>query len=183
MERTNEPQFLKDNKKCWTSDYKKTGRWNSNWHGYYPDLLRELKKTTKSHCAFCDEALMPVGGAPEEIEHLKPKSNYPLLAYVWINIFPCCTKCNRTKSNRFDALLLRPDATGFSFDKWFYFDFNSFEVLPKKIGNPNWIRAERTIKIFGLNKPEKIQRRAFFFNYPTKSMNIDDLAFRFMFSF
>ncbi len=182
MNRTQEPQFLKDNKNKWTCDYVKTGKWNTNWHGHSSEILKELKNITDSHCAFCDDSLMPKGGIKGQIEHLKPKDEYKLLAYAWLNLFPCCEMCNTTKGKKFDSSLLRPDSNGFSFRYWFYIDFGTFEIKPKKLGNPEWKRAEKTIEIYGLNKPEKIERRIFAYHNPIESKNINNQAFRFMFA-
>jgi len=144
--------------------------------------MAELKNTTNCHCAFCDDVLMPIGSAKGQIEHFKSKEEYKLLAYSWLNLFPICEMCNSTKGKKFDFQLLRPDANGFRFEKWFYFDTKTFKIMPKKLGNPNWQRAETTIEIYGLNKPEKIQRRAFIYSEFSNSLNIHNQAFRFMFA-
>ncbi len=175
MNRTEEPTFLKENKKKWTKKYIKTGKWNSKWYGKSRELLIILKKTTDFHCAFCDDVLSPKGSAKGQIEHFRPKEKYKLLSFSWINLFPICEMCNSTKSDNFDILLLRSDSQNFDFANWFYFDLKTFEIKPNKL-NSEWKRAEKTIEIYGFNKQEKLERRAFVFENREQNLS----AFRFM---
>jgi len=153
------PEYLEINTEKWTQQFLKTG--NFNWHNVQKILLTELKIMSKNHCAFCDDLLFPLSGEIGEIEHFKPKELFKNLAYTWSNLFPICRRCNSTKNDRFDDLLLKPDANDYKFDDWFRLDPNTFELKPKKLGNPNWKRAEKTIELYGLCKEDKIARREF----------------------
>ena len=151
------PQVLKDNKKKWTKQYQETG--NFSWHGKRKEIMDNLKKATKNHCAFCDDVLKPIGSERGQIEHFRPKAEYKHFAFAWNNLYPICSLCNNTKLERFDKLLLRPDEKDFDFFDWFELDLQTFELKPYKFGNSNWKRAEKTIKLYGFNKEEQIERR------------------------
>jgi len=161
MKRTNEPEILKKNKKAWTKHFVQTGKWRTDWYGNHKLFTDELKLLTNNHCAFCDDILKPFGSAKTEIEHFKPKSKYKCHAYIWLNLFPICDSCNKSKLSKFDDLILRPDYLAFTFEKWFYFNTKTYEIYPKKLGNADWKRAEKTIEIYNLNSDDLIERRKF----------------------
>ena len=77
---------------------------------------------------------------------------------------------------------MRPDKKGYKFSDWLRLDPNTFELKPKKLGNPNWERAQKTIDLYGLSKDDKNTRRQYEFTkikngeYPT----IDNQPFRFI---
>src|ERR1700760_1308012 len=48
-----------------------------------------------NRCAYCEDSL------GDEIEHLRPKSLFPQLAFRWENYAFACGPCNGPKSNRF----------------------------------------------------------------------------------
>lgn len=78
-------------------------------------LLPLLKAQTGGCCSFCDKR--PV--EQESIEHNKPKSRFPADAYAWTNLFYCCAKCQGRKREKWHALLLKPDETGYRFEDYF----------------------------------------------------------------
>ncbi len=172
IKRTKSPDFLKANKKSWTSSYINGAAFT--WHNKQKEIIAELRKMSQNHCAFCDDLLFPLVGEHGEIEHFKPKEQFKHYAYAWANLYPICRRCNGTKNDRFDKLLLRPDTKNYHFDDWFWFDPSTFEIKPIT-SNSNYARAQKTIEIFGLNKEDKITRRQFEFikiitgNYATKN--------------
>jgi len=178
--RKKSPQFLRINKKRWTISYINGSAFD--WHGKQNEILTELKLMSKNHCAFCDDLLFPVVGEIGEIEHFRPKSKFKNLAYAWANLYPICSRCNGTKNDRFDTLLLRPDEKGYKYSDWFRLDPNTFELKPQKLGNPNWLRAEKTIELYGLSKNDKITRRQYEFIEIKKGKysNINIQPFRFI---
>ena len=48
-------------------------------------------------CAYCERPLEMAG----EIDHFRPKSLYPWLAFEWLNFMYACGSCNQSKSNSF----------------------------------------------------------------------------------
>lgn len=81
---------------AWQEKYQRTQQssdfnWRKNQGKGYDDLLVKLSQMTQSHCSFCDA--YPMGRIPKTIEHFKPKTTFPLLAYQWENLFLCCGNC------------------------------------------------------------------------------------------
>lgn len=62
---------------------------------------KELRSLVASEfeqkCAYC-ERLLGMEGA---IDHFRPKSLYPWLAFEWVNLMYACNNCNRSKSDAF----------------------------------------------------------------------------------
>jgi 5-methylcytosine-specific restriction endonuclease McrA len=89
----------------WQSKYESTQKSNDfRWYRHknqgYDELVKELSKMTQHHCSFCD-AYHKVKRIPHTIEHFKPKTKFPLLAYQWENLFLCCGICQK-KGDDFD---------------------------------------------------------------------------------
>ena len=114
-------------------------------------LLDGLKKQTQNHCSFCDAYPVAPPGQ-DNIEHFRPKSQYPLEAFAWDNLYYCCNFCQGQKREKFDEKLLRPDAPGYRFDDYFRWDYTSGDLHPNP-GAPleNRERARITIEMYGLN--------------------------------
>lgn len=164
MERPQQPDWLKENYKKWGKRFKKKLK-NPNksnefvWATYQgtkanTKLLPILRDSTKKHCAFCDDKIKK-----GTIEHFRPSSKYPLLSYLWINLFPSCSDCQE-KNNQFDKNLLKPDCADYNFRR--YFLFNPFtgeiDINPKADGVDK-IKAETTRRIYNLNSNELVQAR------------------------
>ena len=54
-------------------------------------------------CCYCEDS------AADEVEHIRPKSLYPELAFAWVNYLYACGPCNGPKNNRFAVFV---DGTG-----------------------------------------------------------------------
>ena len=133
------------------------------WRGIYKALRNQLKELTKEHCSFCDD--YPVARMSKEtIEHYKPKSDFPLDAYDWINLFYCCDKC-QSEANKIPFVdSLKPDLTSYNFSRYFYFDLGSGEIKileNLEIENADaFNRASNFLKRYGINNnPARIQAR------------------------
>lgn len=132
-------------------------RWYQNKRQGYDDLLRDLSTMTQKHCAFCDA--YPLGARLKStVEHFKPKTQFPLLAYHWENLFLSCYHCQLAKGEKYDNLLLKPDALDYDFDEYFDINFETGELTPNtQKSYHNQERAKITIQIYKLNsngKPE-----------------------------
>lgn len=155
LDRTSSPEFLKENYKTWGKDYKKTGKFR--WKRY-KKLLQALKETSNNHCSFCDG--YPIGGTAREIEHFRPRESYPLLAFVWENLFYCCALCNKKKGKRFSRNLLKPDKAEYSFEKYFIYNYSTGFVSPNpQSSEKDKERARITIEFYGLNDYERPELR------------------------
>ncbi len=190
--KTSAPEFLRINYKKWGKRYKaKRGNpAKSNefiWATHKGQkvnilLLPFLRAETNSHCSFCDG--FPLETTGEIIEHFRPKASFPLLSYVWINLFYCCKYCNENKRENPERHLLKPDNINYNFEKYFLFDYDSgkIEVNPA-LSVVEKSRAENTIIIYGLNKYNRPYRRKFYLKLFQQMQNpdIEDFPYRFIF--
>ena len=109
---------------------------------------------TDEHCSYCDGFPLNVTGRPE-LDHFKPRDAAPELAYEWTNLYLCCSACNGEKLKRWDAALLRPDASDYSFGAYFRFDTITGALAPHPgASQEDQHRASRTIDLFGLNRDD-----------------------------
>lgn len=125
------------------------------------EMTSPLGERENSHCSFCDGfPVEPVSA--NSIEHFKPKSQFPRLAYAWKNLFYCCSKCQESKMEDFDRKLLKPDILDYSFEYYFQYDTKTGKIIPNSDRLENdFQRAEKTIELYGLNehgRPKARQR-------------------------
>ena len=113
---------------------------------------------TQEHCAFCDGRIGTE--SRETVEHFRPKSEFPNLAYTWHNLFPCCDLCQSQKLEKFDEALLKPDAADYRFEEYFIANYKTGELEPLP-NAPTEIkrRAEVTIDLYGLKLPTRNKAR------------------------
>jgi len=196
FERLPAPDFLADNWERWGEEYaaRKTANPKSKFTWYKAGyqqvnrrILPHLLSQTEGHCAYCD--LFPSRLGDDSIEHFKPKSRaeFYRLAYQWENLYACCWHCQQAKREGFDAALLRPDELGYSFERYFIFNFSAerIDILP----NPDATaeerhRAEITINLLGMNEkgqPRARMREWRAYDKRVHGDSLDDYAFRFLF--
>jgi uncharacterized protein (TIGR02646 family) len=156
------PSILKDNYKRLGKNWekRKTNNPNAqfNWaKGIYTVILPQLLNDSDNHCAFCD--LRPLRQMGATVEHFRPKSTYFLLAYVWHNLFPCCTNCQK-KGENFNRLLLKPDVQGFTFLDYFNYNYSTGFIEPNLAASTkNQERAKETCRLYKLNEFERPEER------------------------
>ncbi len=68
----------------------------------YKESRAKLEEQFNGKCAYCETKYLATSDT--WIEHYRPKSDYYWLAYEWSNLLPTCTKCNRSKSNKFPLI-------------------------------------------------------------------------------
>ncbi len=116
-------------------------------------LKEALSAMSDGHCAYCQASVSD--NHPGAVEHFKPKSLFPLLAYAWDNYLFSCERCNTAKSNKWpdDGEYVRPDdgdpAPRFVFTR-----------RGRVRGAARDAAARRTVQDFGLNRPKLCERRA-----------------------
>lgn len=128
--------------------------------GIREPLVTALSSQTAGHCSFCDTH--SVGeGSDETIEHYQPKEQFPLAAYKWENLYYCCRNCQNAANSLPFQETLRPDAEGFSFDAYFYYDAEEGEVkVLEDLPSEDAIRAAAYLERYGINKyPKRKQLR------------------------
>ena len=154
-----EPKILIDNNVKWTSEllsYISSGvkipkhvenRYNTT------EVKDALLLESSGKCMYCES---PIGHiAHEHIEHIKPKasSKFPGLCYTWNNLGLACPKCNMNKSDTYD--LIHPFINPYVDDPDSNFIFFGTWIYPKGHN----LRAEITIRVIELNRPDLIERR------------------------
>ncbi len=70
------------------------------------ETLLALENMYAGCCAYCEGNIGETDYA--EIEHFKPKSKFPELAYKYDNLHYSCTKCNKNKGNNYSELMIDP---------------------------------------------------------------------------
>jgi uncharacterized protein (TIGR02646 family) len=135
----------------WNNEYltkKSKAVWS--WKGKGKIIGKALFDCHKDHCAYCDcHPLKDDKGF--EIDHFKPKKKFPLEAFTYLNLFPCCNECNK-KMSGYSVLFVKPDEIGYKFEEFFRYDSFTGAILPnpsKSVENQK--RAFETIKTFKLN--------------------------------
>jgi uncharacterized protein (TIGR02646 family) len=194
FERRPEPEFLAQN----------AARWNNQWanlktrnpgalfqwykHNGQPVnqlLLPDLSAQTQQHCSYCDA--FPPRLNDETIDHFQPKSD-PFFynnAYSWINLYLSCGHCQNAKMEQYSADLLRPDVEGFSFERYFFYNFTSHEIEANLDASAEeQRRAIVTRDTFQFNHPGQTTSRRHawerWVNLSEHERFLEDFPFRFM---
>jgi uncharacterized protein (TIGR02646 family) len=168
FQRADEPEVLRENFERWTTQYVQLRRANPGakfiWYTVNgvtarAHILPALKLQTADHCSFCDA--FPIDGVSNEtIEHFRPKSQFPEQAYLWANLYYCCDACQSAKREEWDERLLQPDGEGYTFTRYFEFDFTTGQIRPSSLTNEEeQSRAARTIELYGLDTPSRRRNR------------------------
>lgn len=191
VERSEQPDCLDENWSGWTKDFvaarkldpKHPFRWRCET--CEKEIRSHLARMTQDHCAFCDGINGVV--SQKTVEHFHPKSGFPDLAYKWNNLFSCCNVCQSCKGEKFDEALLKPDEPEYTFDNYFMVSIvtGAIEPLPQLDESARW-RAEVTIRLYGLNLPDRKKARIRELERYRRDLNncnfqadLDDYNFRF----
>ncbi len=157
--------ILFNNWETWGQEYNafidsegKSGQ-NFSWrNGIYYNLRNELSTLTNGHCSFCD--VYPFDSSKKTIEHFKPKSDYPLIAYQWENLFYCCDKCQSNANKIAYQSNIKPDHTAYEFNRFFYFDEFTFKIeVIENLASSILIKGQMFLERYGINNEERIRRR------------------------
>lgn len=115
-----------------------------------PDLWRNcLVYLWEAYGRVCSYACVPIHdiSGVRSVEHFKPKSKYPELAYDWDNYRLACGKMNSRKKDHEDVL--DPFLVG---DDWFELDFTDGSIRPAgHLAAADKKKADDTIKRLGLD--------------------------------
>lgn len=186
------PAFLGEHYKAWGREHK--AKCDSDptasfqWKIYLGQRVNQLLLSAfgdyGKHCAFCDG--YPLGTfARQTIEHFRPVSHYPRLAYVWHNLFVCCDRCQAAKRDRFDKRLLKPDANDYSFERYFLVNYRTGEIEVNPAASAyDQQRAELTLTFYALNDYGRPQSRLLEYRryqklIVTDEWQLDDFPYRF----
>jgi uncharacterized protein (TIGR02646 family) len=196
FERSVPPAFLLQNWQRWGTRYRNNRVRQANFTFQWPthqgsrinvSVAPLLADQTQAHCSYCDN--FPLRSREISIDHFRPKSIDAFYDFVckWENLYFSCGNCQSTRLERFNSLLLRPDATNYSFEKYFLYSFASHRIdINPTLSRYHKRRARITIDYFGLNDPGHIAaRRISFERFEGKVRqgerpNADDFPYRFM---
>jgi uncharacterized protein (TIGR02646 family) len=116
----------------------------SDARGYLIDRIGE-------YCSYCERKIP----ASLAVEHVEPKTHHEDKELLWSNLLLACTNCNSTKGHT-DVVLdeyVWPHLDR-SLDYFIYTSSSKIEVN-ENLSEQNQIRAEKTLKLVGLNKKPK----------------------------
>jgi 5-methylcytosine-specific restriction endonuclease McrA len=117
-----------------------------------PRLKDILKRESHGKCIYCEAKILHAQFG--DVEHIKPKRRFRDISLSHDNLGLCCTACNNSKKDRWDAAVpfLNP-----------YTDQpNQFlRAFGPMLGPlPHALRATETIRVLGLNRVGLLERRA-----------------------
>ena len=147
-------------------------------------LLPMLREQTVDHCSYCDG--YPLGKGDESIDHFLPKLSrtYYALVCQWENLYLACGHCQKSKGERVDPLVLRPDEPDYSFERYFSYDYIDQKIDINIIASPgDQQRARATHQFFDFDDTQLVTKRRHAYNRYSRDPNplLDDYNFRFIF--
>lgn len=122
---------------------------------YRKEVWQKLEQAFYSVCAYCEAIL------PRDIEHYRPKSEYPQQMFRWDNFLLCCKNCNTDKLAKFldadgEPLVIDPCAG----DPADHFTWSLDTGKP--VFNPDPVRrkkAQSTVNLFKLDAQQHCRER------------------------
>lgn len=116
-------------------------------------MQEALNGMTDGHCAYCDS--FPIATGRKELDHFKPKREFPELACEWSNLYLACSGCNGKKLAEWNEALLRADDPAYNFDRYFEIDAFTGRLQANRHATPeDQHRANESIRVFGLARDE-----------------------------
>lgn len=72
------------------------------WHSRRQlSIFRRVEEALAALCSGAERCMFCEDNAGNQIEHFRPRSLYPGLAYAWVNYLYACGQCNLKKGDRF----------------------------------------------------------------------------------
>jgi uncharacterized protein (TIGR02646 family) len=137
----------------------------------HQEIKAQLQEMSHRKCVYCEK---PVADSPQHVEHFRPQSIYPRLAYEWDNLLLACTSCNSKKRDKF-PLLDGSQALEDRNDPCALDDSDDNALVNPCVDDPRdffdfedeWIvcrnaRAQRTREVCGLNREALKDQRRFY---------------------
>ena len=117
-------------------------------HNYWNAALDQLYSAYGSLCAYTTRQLISTGS----VDHFRPKSKYPYLAYEWDNYRLARQTINARKAN--SENVVNPFAVE---DGWFVLDLPSCLIKPgASVSREVRLAVNATINVLGLNRDERL---------------------------
>jgi uncharacterized protein (TIGR02646 family) len=174
------PQVLSENREIWIEtviremgtgiSYNKTSVATKYNHA---DIKEQLLSDIKNKCMYCESRITHIDFG--DIEHIKPKADFPAHAFDWENLGISCAVCNNKKRNHYAPTPLVDPYTENPDD----FLFSGGQVIFGKVAND---RAQLTIIKLDLNRPELLEQRKTkmdeIFNLVDRAARVDSIDLR-----
>ena len=126
---------------------------DSQWRQFHSDLEHSFRGL----CAYCEET------TKGEVDHFRPKSQFPSLVYSWSNWLFACHECNHRKSGNWPVGgYVDPCAISSSDRPELYFVFDTLTgfILPNRSLSPHRRqKAQTTIDDLRLNDLHHLKNR------------------------
>lgn len=115
------------------------------------DNKMAIVAASSGKCMYCESKILHITYG--DIEHIKPKSEFPELEFEWSNLGLVCTKCNITKGKKYN-----PNTP--YIDPYLEDPENHIVVWGSLLKHQNGSeRGELTIVDIELNRPELVEKR------------------------
>ncbi|MEB5475998.1 HNH endonuclease [Acinetobacter pollinis] len=154
LDRAERPAYLSDDKVDELTNLFKSDKKHTVWK--HKDIHSALLISSNDKCAFCESALQ-ISSAYMEIEHFKPKDDFPDNVVEWGNLLPSCKRCNTKKGTH--NVVNEPI-------------INPFDIDPKKHLTQEGCRiyfkdhlGKTTREVLDLNDKRLVQPRFEIWNY------------------
>ena len=126
---------------------------DARWRDFYI----ELEMVFKGLCAYCEEI------DKGEVDHFRPKSRNPELAYKWSNWLFACRACNSAKGEKWPSSGYVDPCTNSYPDRpelFFDFDVITGHIVPKSgISERDYFRASTMVRDLKLNALHHLKKR------------------------
>lgn len=135
----------------------------------FPRVWKYAAKTISDlsfgNCAYCQSPVE--GGSYPEVDHYRPKSLFPTLAYDWSNYLLACKRCNVTKQQKWPDRggYVRPDVARDPEPRFLFRPDGRIEAVQGDAA------AKRTIEDLALNRPGLVRRRVMAITQVARSLN------------
>lgn len=117
----------------------------------HPENKAALRSAINGKCMYCEVEVS--ASTPYDIEHIKPKSTFPQYKFDWNNLGYACPRCNREfKREKYDENLINP----YEEDPETHLKF----LASMCVGVDGSVKADVTVDMVGLNRPELLAKRA-----------------------
>ena len=133
---------------------------------YWQEFRPGLGERTDSICWYCERkcfADSDVGGQSATLDHFRPISRCPCLAYEWTNWVFSCRSCDNEKADDWPIDgFVDPCDPGISDrpEQYFTYDWLTGEVLPREdVSESSRRRARDTIRALNLNRQDLLDLR------------------------
>ena len=105
------PSKLSEKDKEWRNSLKLNPKLKPNWKEFSKTIVKKetitsLEDMYKGCCCYCESKIKCT--SYPEIEHFKPKSEYPELCFDYNNLHYSCKRCNLAKGSFYNEEMINP---------------------------------------------------------------------------